>query len=223
MVHAEGDRTLLGALTLKGNGTVSNLAAAQPGATGIVAHEAVVRQPPDGYNLVISFTAAMIGNKLLQPKMSHDPLVDLIQQIVYRMGLCDETGKFRVGMAFQQALLNAVIHGNLELSHEQVQDARENLLSGRGRGLLEQRRIESPFSERRVFVDVRLTKSEATLVVRDEGRGFDVAGLQAHAQNGDNLAGGRGLRLMRMFMDEVHFNSAGNEVTMMKRREEPRD
>jgi tripartite-type tricarboxylate transporter receptor subunit TctC len=50
----------------------------KPGATGIVAHEAVVRQPPDGYNLVISFTAAMIGNKLLQPKMSHDPLVDLM-------------------------------------------------------------------------------------------------------------------------------------------------
>ncbi|MFO1014414.1 MAG: translocation/assembly module TamB domain-containing protein [Caulobacteraceae bacterium] len=35
-VHAEGDRTLLGSLTLKGDGTVSNLAAASPGASGIV-------------------------------------------------------------------------------------------------------------------------------------------------------------------------------------------
>lgn len=152
-----------------------------------------------------------------------DPLVDLIQQIVYRMGLCDETGKFRVGMAFQQALLNAVIHGNLELSHDQVQDARENLLSSGGRGLIEQRRNEQPYRDRRVLVDVRMTKNEATLVVRDEGRGFDVASLRAHDNNGANLSGGRGLRLMRMFMDDVQFNAVGNEVTMVKRREESRD
>ncbi len=48
----------------------------KPGANGIVAHEAVVRQPPDGYNVLISFSAAIIANKLMQPKMSHDPLKD---------------------------------------------------------------------------------------------------------------------------------------------------
>ena len=30
---------------------------------------------------------------------------------------------------------------------------------------------------------------------------------------------GRGLVLMRAFMDEVKFNDRGNEVTMIKRRE----
>ena len=48
----------------------------KPGANGIIAHEAVVRQPPDGYAVLISFSAAMIANKFLQPKMSHDPLKD---------------------------------------------------------------------------------------------------------------------------------------------------
>ena len=48
----------------------------KPGANGIVAHEAVVRQPPDGYNVLISYSAAMIANPILQPKMSHDPLKD---------------------------------------------------------------------------------------------------------------------------------------------------
>ena len=57
---------------LKTNCVVDN----KPGANGILAHEAVVRQPPDGYTLLISFSAALIGNKLLLPKMSHDPLVD---------------------------------------------------------------------------------------------------------------------------------------------------
>ncbi len=48
----------------------------RPGANGILAHEAVVRQPPDGHTVLISFSAAIIANKLLQPKMSHDPLKD---------------------------------------------------------------------------------------------------------------------------------------------------
>jgi tripartite-type tricarboxylate transporter receptor subunit TctC len=56
----------------------------KPGANGIVAHEAIVRQAADGYSLVISYSAAIIGNKLLQPKMSHDPLVDL--QPIGRIG-----------------------------------------------------------------------------------------------------------------------------------------
>ncbi len=56
----------------------------RPGANGILAHETVVRQPPDGYSLVISYSAAMIGNKLMLPKMSHDPLVDL--QPIGRIG-----------------------------------------------------------------------------------------------------------------------------------------
>ena len=50
----------------------------KPGANGIIAHEAVVRQPADGYTVLISYSAAMIANKLLQPKMSHDPLKDFI-------------------------------------------------------------------------------------------------------------------------------------------------
>jgi tripartite-type tricarboxylate transporter receptor subunit TctC len=56
----------------------------RPGANGILAHETVVRQPADGYSLVISYSAALIGNKLMLPKMSHDPLVDL--QPIGRIG-----------------------------------------------------------------------------------------------------------------------------------------
>jgi len=33
------------------------------------------------------------------------------------------------------------------------------------------------------------------------------------------LEGGRGLRLMKILMDEVNFNAAGNEVQLVKLRE----
>ena len=44
-----------------------------------------------------------------------DPFVELFQQIVHGMGLCDDTDRFRIGMALKEALLNALYRGNLEL------------------------------------------------------------------------------------------------------------
>lgn len=49
----------------------------KPGANGVIAHEAVVRLPGDGYNLVISFAAAILGNKAMNAKIPHDTITDL--------------------------------------------------------------------------------------------------------------------------------------------------
>jgi tripartite-type tricarboxylate transporter receptor subunit TctC len=48
----------------------------KPGANGLLAMESVIRQPADGYTLVVSFTASVIGNKLLQTKLAFDPIND---------------------------------------------------------------------------------------------------------------------------------------------------
>ncbi|HUY35838.1 MAG TPA: response regulator [Pirellulales bacterium] len=150
-----------------------------------------------------------------------DPLVDAVQQIVERMRLCDATGRVQVGVALEEALLNALYRGNLELGFEEMQEDRANLLRGMSAGLLEQRRGQPPYCDRRIFVRVQVSKDEARFVVRDDGRGFavpppsDVADPSAVVREG-----GRGLVLMRAFMDQVSFNETGNEVTMVKRRDQ---
>lgn len=49
----------------------------KPGATGMVAGELVARQPPDGLTLLVSFSGAIVGNKLMMEKLSFDPIDDL--------------------------------------------------------------------------------------------------------------------------------------------------
>ncbi len=149
-----------------------------------------------------------------------DPLVDLIQQIVYGMKLCDPTGRFRIGVALTHALLNALYRGNLEISFDEMREARENLLRGETLDLVSQRSSEQPYCDRRIHVDVRITCDEAQFVIRDDGNGFDVSGIPA-AGDPSVLESdrGRGLVLIRAFMDTVAHNDKGNEITLIKRRE----
>lgn len=147
-----------------------------------------------------------------------DPLVDLVQQMVLGMGICGTRGRLRVGVALEQALLNAIFHGNLGIEYDDLQTARENLVRGVDDDLIQQRAAEPERRDRRVHIGVKISRTEARFVVRDEGRGFDVAAMPKSSDPGALVQdGGRGLILMGTFMDEVTYNDAGNEVTMVKR------
>ncbi|MHC4404032.1 MAG: response regulator [Planctomycetota bacterium] len=153
-----------------------------------------------------------------------DPLVDLVQHMVAGMDVADFALRLRIGVALKQALLNALFHGNLEISRGEVQQVEGTLLGEEEASLVEKRRSEPPYRDRRVFVHVTLTTEEARFVVRDEGPGFDVSAVpDSSALGAMEPDVGRGLSLMRSFMDEVTFNDAGNEVTMIKRREPRND
>jgi two-component sensor histidine kinase len=123
-------------------------------------------------------------------------------------------------MALKEALLNALFHGNLEISLEHMQEVQNKLIQEKDISLVEQRRCESPYRDRRIFVDVKISPEEARFVIRDDGSGFDVSAVP---QPGDPTAlereEGRGLMLIRTFMDEVMHNEPGNEITMVKRKD----
>jgi anti-sigma regulatory factor (Ser/Thr protein kinase) len=147
-----------------------------------------------------------------------DALVDLVQQMVEGMRLCDFTGRLRIGLALKEALLNALFHGNLEISREDVEKVQHRLIGEKDRSLVEQRRERPPYRDRRIHVEIKLSRAEIRLMVRDEGKGFDVTTVPKAADPAA-LEGerGRGLSLIRAFMDEVIYNEAGNEVTLVKR------
>jgi len=85
--------------------------------------------------------------------------------------------------------------------------------------LIARRRRESPYADRRLHVRGRFDRAAAVYIIRDEGPGFDPATLP-DPTDPDNLRriGGRGLMLIRTFMDEVTFNAPGNEITLTKYR-----
>jgi CheY-like chemotaxis protein len=140
-------------------------------------------------------------------------LIAHVQEQMLRMKLCNENTKIRIGVALEEALLNGLYHGNLEVSSELRQDGsnRYEELAGERRGL-------APYRDRRLHVQVRLSMREASFVIRDEGPGFDLTQLLDPTDPENMLrTSGRGLLLIRTFMDEVIHNAAGNQITMVKR------
>jgi anti-sigma regulatory factor (Ser/Thr protein kinase) len=142
------------------------------------------------------------------------PLITHLQDSVTQMGVCDDADRLRLAIALEEALTNALFHGNLELTSE----LRDNDPDGYT-AEVQRRRAAAPYVGRRVHVDARLTRDQATFVIRDEGPGFDPSTLPDPLDpECFDKAGGRGILLMRTFMSEVSFNPSGNEVTLIKRR-----
>lgn len=135
-----------------------------------------------------------------------------VQRILEDYGLSSDRERARVGLAITEALSNAIIHGNLEVSSE----ARAEL-SDRYFQQIDERRNKQPWSDRAVHISMRFSQSTATFVIHDQGKGFDRTAL-ADPTDGENLTipSGRGILLMKAYCDVVTWNDKGNEVTMVK-------
>ncbi len=141
------------------------------------------------------------------------PLVAHIQERIAKMNGVSETDRMQVGVALHEGLLNALFHGNLEVNSELREAGEAEYLA-----LASERRQLEPWCARRIHVSSHWTSSELVVTIRDEGSGFDLCAL-ADPTTQENLskASGRGIFLMRSLLDELRYNSIGNEATLVKR------
>ena len=144
------------------------------------------------------------------------PMVARLQDELAALGLCGEGRRLRAGVAFEEALTNALYHGNLEVSS----DLRDGPDPGAYHRLAEDRRAVPPYRDRRIRVRTALSRAAGLVTIEDEGPGFNPAKLP-DPTDPENMgrACGRGLLLIRTFVDGVSFNPTGNAITLRLERE----
>lgn len=102
----------------------------------------------------------------------------------------DEDEQHRIGMAVRECMVNAVVHGNRYNRNKQV------------------------------HVSVGTAEGRFTIRIVDEGEGFEDSDVPDPLHENNLLRhSGRGLFLMRAFMDEVSvrkLSPSGTEVTLVK-------
>lgn len=115
-----------------------------------------------------------------------DAVRELIGEVLGRFGY-GKSSTFAIRLALEEALNNAFGHGHRDL----------------------------PPSEPVTF-EYTVSEERVHIAVTDRGRGFDPASIpDPTLEENIELPGGRGLLLMRAFMESVEFNDVGNVVRMV--------
>jgi CheY-like chemotaxis protein/anti-sigma regulatory factor (Ser/Thr protein kinase) len=149
------------------------------------------------------------------------PLVDFAQQALCGVPLTDVAGRIRIAIALEEALLNAVYHGMLKVSGTDLAVCSVDRRNCELPKLVKQTLADPTTKQRKIVVEISISAFEAKFVIRDRGTGFDPVVISS----GDGLdrferGRNRGLTLIRSLADEVRYNEVGNEVTLLKRRDQ---
>jgi serine/threonine-protein kinase RsbW len=130
----------------------------------------------------VPFTDVIIPSDTGEARRVQDEIERLI-----RGGRASDQEVFSVRLALEEALVNAIKHGN------QMDRAK------------------------RVFISYRVVGDRLDVRITDEGPGFDPADVpDPTAIENLERPCGRGLMLMKHYMTEVAYNERGNSVDMSK-------
>ncbi|HET8714805.1 MAG TPA: response regulator [Holophagaceae bacterium] len=123
-----------------------------------------------------------------------------------------------VAMAYHEALVNALEHGNLELDSDLKADLFS--LDEDPYDALRRQRLQDPaYAGRLLEVETRLSEEAYEVVIADSGPGFEAHQLISPEDAAHQARHcGRGLPLIQLVMDEVAFNDRGNQIRLTLRR-----
>ncbi len=117
--------------------------------------------------------------------------------------------------ALQELLVNAVEHGNLDISYREKQEA---LAKDEYESLLEHRLAQPRFKHRQVTIQVLYEREAKRLVYRitDEGKGFPWRSFLTQTVEALGLeeGSGRGIFMTRSMFPSLTYNDRGNEATI---------
>lgn len=121
-----------------------------------------------------------------------------------------------VRSSIREIIINAVEHGNLNISFEEKSKA---LIEGNYLEFLQKRQEDPRYRDKKVKIEYTFNKDYVAYRVTDEGKGFD---HKKHLErsleklNEDNAQHGRGILMSKSVFQRIEYNEKGNQVSLIK-------
>ncbi len=128
----------------------------------------------------------------------------------------DQGTVLMVKMGLQEIIINAIEHGNLNITFDEKTRA---MSEGRYLDFIRERQQDPRYRDRRVCIDYVLTEESVQYMVTDQGCGFDFESTMNKVDKTvekDMLTHGRGINMTRVLFDQVKYNKKGNQVLLVK-------
>ncbi|MBI3407110.1 MAG: PilZ domain-containing protein [Planctomycetes bacterium] len=156
--------------------------------------------------------------QLSLPSYPHwiEAAVEYLRQKAVLSGACHESRSGKLMVSLHEALSNAIVHGNLEISSELKERGDSTFAEA-----LAQRVADPAFSERPVDVVIDSNIERCRWVITDQGKGFDVEAVMKKKLSDDPevlLASGRGMLIMSSFLDDLKYEMGGRRLVLTLRR-----
>ncbi len=116
-----------------------------------------------------------------------------------------------ISLCLHEALVNSVIHGNLEVPSTLKNEDPEKF-----EALLKERESLASYANRQVLIRCQISTGYLKFEIEDQGQGFNPQSIH-FSDPILMIPSGRGILIITSFMDEVSWNAAGNCITMVKR------
>ena len=117
----------------------------------------------------------------------------------------------KISLCLQEALINAFIHGNLGVPSSLKEESWE-LFDEK----VKEREAIPDYADKKVFIRYFMDKDFFYFEIEDQGDGFDPFNLPDLEDQLAMMCSGRGLLIIKSYMDEVTWNEKGNCVKMVK-------
>jgi anti-sigma regulatory factor (Ser/Thr protein kinase) len=119
----------------------------------------------------------------------------------------------RIGLT--ELLTNAIEHGNCEITY----DEKSRFLEDHGDicELIAEKNRDPEIGSRKVQFDYSFSDEKLQFTIKDSGKGFDHKKQKFDPKSPVDLLSlhGRGIYLTRLYVDELYYNDAGNESTII--------
>jgi CheY-like chemotaxis protein/anti-sigma regulatory factor (Ser/Thr protein kinase) len=149
--------------------------------------------------------------------LDNDPYVarcyaNLICNFIHNSYKISSEIKFQLKLALTELLLNAVEHGNCEITYD---DKTEWMNTNFDIYELVKERMQTPdIASRKVHLTFSLSSQQGVFTITDEGKGFDWRNLKDPSSEENLLMlHGRGIMMTRAVVSNLTFNEKGNEVS----------
>jgi len=149
--------------------------------------------------------------------MDNDPFnvrtyANLVTNYLYNMNAINQDRKERLHVSLFELLMNAVEHGNCDISYEEKTkwlEKHDTILD-----LIREKCRDPKVRAKRVFFSYRITAERSYYTIRDEGAGFNWRERIEDLESGVNLSlHGHGIRMTQHYVDNLRYNAKGNEVS----------